>query len=250
MQVPALAKAVRTDWSGLTETDYRDHLINDIHQNRGILVGNAFDLLAHFFPKDAEDLAVKMLNRPLYDDSAVYDLIGNELIETDDPLEWRQHIGAFKRRQSALLASLIPFCLFNYNSNKEIERQILRKIYPDFNPIYTPMPPATTLDETLDLLRSIEGIHSESVDKAVQGVFQRTLDFHVSSSDQDIFQSGQTYKDLISLEAVKRMVGKGFDSGYLNYFKLRVRSMSANPSHEDDNNNLKEFKDWITRLSK
>jgi hypothetical protein len=77
VRTPALADAVRKDWSGLTAEQHRDSLIEDVHAD-----GTRYDTpaalqrLYFYYPDAADPVALKLLRLPRHDRDQAYLLEG------------------------------------------------------------------------------------------------------------------------------------------------------------------------------
>jgi|GEM_PF-3236678 len=80
VHTPALAKACRDDWSGLTPEKHRQSLLNDANHHDFVSLLDAIDRLAYYYPQEAEDLLVKLLKRPIYDVDKVLEFINSKLL--------------------------------------------------------------------------------------------------------------------------------------------------------------------------
>ncbi len=80
VRLPALAQACRDDWSGLTPEKHRQCLLQDGRQHELGPLLNAVDWLVFFYPKDGEELLVKLISRPIYDEDILLDFIETKLL--------------------------------------------------------------------------------------------------------------------------------------------------------------------------
>lgn len=236
---PDLANAIRRDWSDLTEEDYRQYLIDEIYANPDDWQAQAFSLLTSYYPQDAEKVAIKLLNRPLFDDSAASDYLDIHLLASDDPSWWRSKNLDFQRRYGALAESMLPYLLTRDSDETYYEGKYLRTMFPSFNPLAAGMPPAAGPGEMSTIVTYVANLKAREIDDAVQSVFRRAIAFRNAGSVDQV----QSNVDDLALACVGRMAGKGHDQEYRTYFETRIRELGTGPE-------VKPFESWLSRLKR
>ena len=245
---PALAKAVRSDWSDLSEEAYQEHLKNDICNGQDRWSGKALELLVTFYPKEAETFSIKLLNRPIDEQSNIGEFVDGRLLKSNNPNEWKLMLHDFSVRNSVLETSMIPYYLSPNDPREPLAEKITRYIFPEFNPILSGVPPTTTLDELKVIINGTIGLRSKEIDETVQNSFRRAKSIDILKMNVDDAESCQIYMDIVSLAAINRMANKGFNDEYIAYFLKRIEILNKSAVRYDDQSDLREFKTWVAKL--
>jgi hypothetical protein len=159
VQTPSLAAAVKKDWTGLTVEQHKQSLSQDALSKYPYATSRALERLLFYYPKDGDALALKLLGRPLYDDSVMWDFIRERLVKEDDPARWKTLIDEFRSKHGRAAADSLPFWLHwiywmtDFERNKEFlegkdrASKILARLYPDFDPYKLSFINAATAEE-------------------------------------------------------------------------------------------------------
>jgi hypothetical protein len=97
IEMPALAAATRADWQGLTSAAHEQQLVRDIVESDSSSVpANALRRLLFYYPAAGQQMAVKLLERPLYDSALAWKFATRRLLSTDDPTQWERRLREFR----------------------------------------------------------------------------------------------------------------------------------------------------------
>ncbi len=89
VETPSLAESVRKDWKGLTVEQHKQSLTIDALAPAYDADPGALVRLLFYYPEDGEKVALRLLNRPLYNDSLVWSFVAQRLVKEKNPARWQ-----------------------------------------------------------------------------------------------------------------------------------------------------------------
>jgi hypothetical protein len=196
VQTPALAAAVRRDWAGLTAKAHEQSLAQDALSIYPYATASAMVRLLYYYPPAGEALALKLLNRPLYDENAVWDFIQKRLVKEPNPARWKALLDDFRTTQGPAAADAIPSRLHwiywltssmrdkEFLEGKACASQLLAQFYPDYDLRTPTFINATTPREQRELVDSLARCRSEQVDQTVARMLQAASRMQAPTADE------------------------------------------------------------------
>ena len=185
VKTPALATAIKADWSKLTPTEHEKSLVLDAHRLDYDSPAEALKRLWFYYPKTGERLILEMLNRPLYDKNLTYDFFENILVPLKNVDEAGKLLRDFRIEKGEpnylgvlfwlVWASTFPEDQMDVerHKNKEVADKLLKRLFVHFDPYHPPFLNATTLDENKDLVNKLAAIHFPAKDDALFQMLQQ-----------------------------------------------------------------------------
>jgi hypothetical protein len=215
VESPALADAVRADWSGLTAAEHERVLRHQAEDPTDPYAPTALTRLIYYYPAAGKPLAVRLLNRPLYDLS----LTGSFLNETLIPAAPDQHgrlLQQFRARHgevqhNGLLSLLLERHTAVYwpDPEKDRAKKVCREILARFFPTGDARLPgfvnaASDFDQQV-LVKQLSAQRVPGLDETIYRLFLRAVAFA---------ESGIKVSDNTGLiyACAERLSGKGYDA--------------------------------------
>lgn len=255
VQTPALAAAVRQDWSRLTPDQHRESLSRDVRSMDPGATGGAMVRLLFYYPKEAEDLALRLLARPLYEDDLIWDFVMKRLVKKDDPAGWRTMVKEFGKAHGQAAADAVPFWLHwiywrtsleenaEFLAGRRRASQMLARLYPDYDPHAPSTINAATPNEQVDLIVSLAESHSSRIDWAVHRVFQAAV------QRMEATARGRVELDRLLFCCMSRLQGKGHDREFRGVIARRIEA-EENAPQDPDRSSLDALRLWREKLGK
>jgi hypothetical protein len=165
VKTPSLATAVKNDWTGLTVEQHKKSLSEDALNKNSFISSAAMVRLLFYYPKEGDSLALKLLARPLYGESALWDFITKRLVKESDPSKWKTMIEEFRTANGQAAADSIPFRLHwiygrtdSEGDKKLLEEKgrvlkILAQLYPTYDPYKPSFINAASSQERADIIQ-------------------------------------------------------------------------------------------------
>lgn len=257
IQSPALAAAVRQEWSGLTETDHAKQLENDSYSLYPYSSEAAIKHLLYFYPVAGERVALRLLNRKIYDSGAIWE-VGEKMMKFDSEKDWNRIYKETQRKFGRDAAELIPHWInwiyfvasFERTTAQQGKAKLICKtIAPKYDPAINVYHPVYEDRDQADLIRSLKNVKNPKFDSAIQEVFRDAVS---SKGKPDLTQESERRRidglDLIAKVCFERMHGKGFDKEYLAYFEPRVFETEKYSKEEWEKQELDELKERVKKL--
>jgi hypothetical protein len=228
VETPSLAESVRKDWKGLTAEQHKQSLIRDALAPAYDADPGALVRLWFYFPLDGEKVALRLLYRPLYNDSLVWSFVAQRLVKEKNPARWQAVIDEFGREHGFRYTETIPFLLrwiywkTDYADNQDqiddrgVAAQILDKVYASDDPNNPRLPDAVEPSHLAELINAISSFPSRRVDEAIHRVYR-------SMKPEEFPTKGSMVQfEGLSDACVQRLFGRGYPDMILPYFKIRL----------------------------
>lgn len=249
-----LAAAVRKDWSGLTEAQHLESLLQDVGSD-GYASPPALARLCFYYPEKGEPLAKKFLSRPLYDYYKVRLFIKGKLLEGESPQKWRQAIATFAQENGQAAGEALPVCLHDFVAEKTADRgeefaearatvkKVLAALYPDFDATRQGffLNAVTERDQT-NLIEQLSGIRSSVLDAGVLQAF-RSIDLTRYE------KTDRVYVDVLAVACMDRLIGKGVDNELRVYCERRIRELEERPRTLLEEQPLEFLRERLNRIN-
>jgi hypothetical protein len=224
---PSIAQAVKRDWAALTEAQHRESLIADALNTTPYTDWGAWRRLRFYYPgTTAEDVALKLLKRPLYNHEKLWNFLWDVLVKEPHERRWSTIIDDYIVENGAASGEILPFWLYWIFFDTDFERtpefvtdgqtaqRILAKLYPQFDRRKPTFFNAASLDDQATALNAINGFPSEEVDAAVSALFQAAIAFPHEGEEQ-------RFQDLAT-RCVKRLAGTPYSAACRQYCVTRL----------------------------
>jgi hypothetical protein len=201
VEAPALAKAVKDDWAGLTADEHRESLVADCLDATPYADWGAWQRIRFYYPELAEETALKLLARPLYDHSKLWDFIQNELVKEQDESKWRGLIDKYIKENGECVKEVLPFWMYwiywdtdfgdtpKHVAGRATAQKILAKLYPNFDRYKPAFLNAADLDDQSAAVEALASYSSKRIDDTVYELLQKGIDFEVVEREQYKFWS-------------------------------------------------------------
>ncbi|HTQ09562.1 MAG TPA: hypothetical protein VMI31_05775 [Fimbriimonadaceae bacterium] len=259
VHTPALAEAVKADWGGLTAEGHRAQLEADACDLSPWRPAEAVKRMLYYYHADGEKLAVKLLDRKLYDSSALWDW-ADKMVKTDDPETWRTLDAGAVQKLGAAAAGRIPHGIWERaNSDndpkepKARERRLLKTLFPGFDPYRNVFDGIADVGDQNEIVEAVSTFRSAKIDAAVHSLFERAIARPMPpAEDQDAVWQHKSEQDRLAIDAADRLRGKGFDAEFLAYFKKRLSEVGNEFGDQPYNRDYyrQQFEQEIRKLSK
>jgi hypothetical protein len=163
VRVPALAAAVRADWSELTRAEHQASLRQDAEELD--IIGSqaqALKRLRYYYPKEGAAATRALLGRPQYDWTALVEFVETRLTPELDEKQWPLALKDLERSQSPVARRAVPqvlrYLYLNPPNPAVGERALvlLQRLYPAHltrrRPFVNAVPARVALDLELHLM--------------------------------------------------------------------------------------------------
>lgn len=253
---PTLALAAKQDWASLSTEEHKNLLKQDCLSKYPYATSAAIQRLLFYYPQEGEAMVLKLLRRPLYDGSALWRFISEQLVKTESINEWQTLINKFHHQAGKPAADSIPFRVQwiyfetsfvqdeKFRQEKERAAKILALLYPRYNSLEPYFINASELDEQTDLIKSLSPFRSETLDAAIAEVFNNALKLK-SESENDVYQMDQ-----LAINCLARFDGKKYNQVFSPYLNRRIRELSSTRNSEAHKNRRQQFLDWQKKMHK
>jgi hypothetical protein len=254
VRTPALARAVRADWSGLTADQHRESLTRDACGKRPDAAPDGLRRLLFYYPEEGERVALRLLARPRYNERAIRDFVMDRLVREPDPAGWEGLVRGFTREQGAAAAAAVPYtlrCIYleghpaetpEFLIHRERAGRIMAALYPGYDPNDPPFIDGARPFEQTAVVWALERARSEKIDEAVYRVF-------AAAAATEPGMLGERYDlDDLALACVARLAGKGHDAEFRAFVSARARAAEAWRGDSRDRGRLDELREWQKRL--
>ena len=173
-------------------------------------------------------MALKLLVRPIANDSVTWEFITTRLVRQTTPDRWHWLVDAFARERGARYAELIPFLLRwifwrtdweedgEYLRERAIAAKILARLYPDDDPNNPRFLDAIGARQQAELILSLPPFPSRRVDEAVHRIYRSLRPEEFSS------EAGRVELDVLTEACVRRLYGRGYRDVVVPYLRLRA----------------------------
>lgn len=261
VHTPALAAAVKADWGGLTEADHKAQLEEDAYELWPWSASEATKRMLYYYPEDGERLALKLLNRDLYDHLDVWNA-ADAMMKVDDPGRWKQLYEKAVAEFGPKAAATIPHWVHwsNWETSTEHPKamqdranRLFRALFPDYSPYKHPFYGVEDVDDQVTLVRALKAFPNAKIDAAVHSLFVRALGRPKSKdTNEDFVWQRQRYLDELAVASADRLAGKEYDAFYLEYFKKRLTQIWSEYKGQEYNRSYwrDEFNGAIKKLSR
>lgn len=254
VQTPALADAVRKDWTGLTAEQHRQSLIEDaLDDSWPYAAPAALQRLYFYYPDAADPIATKLLARPWYDSLKLRNFILGPLVEEQDSDGWKKRIAQFSTENGPAAADMIPHWLRSLNwkgfadQTKDFQKgeatakKILADVYPQFELGQPGFVNGTTDRDQMHLIQGLSNVRSEKLDDAIIKVFQ-SLDL------KRYTESDRIDADDVALACMDRLIGKGMDAEIRAYCEQRIRELEQKTRGYAEEQRLQALRERLGRI--
>jgi hypothetical protein len=238
----------------LTAEQHRQSLAQDALRRDPDAAPAALARLRFYYPRTGEELVLKFLSRPLYDNRALWDFISNRLVKMHDLGKWPAQIEEFGRHQGQAALDALPFRLHRifwdpsvlhdkeFLEGKAQAVKILARLYPRLDFETPSFLNAVAADDQAELINELAAFHSDRIDQAVYQVFRSAADCGAATAE------GRVAFDDLTSACMSRLVHKGHDEEFRAYVRMRLKAVEALPQKSDGRRSLDALHYWNARL--
>jgi len=251
---PALAHAVREEWAGLTAEGHRASLSQDAESGWSEVTMGGLQRLCYYYPDVGEEMAIKLLSRPLYDSSAVWKFISLRLVKAKDSAEVRPLIDAFRKGYGEAAAAAIPFWLHwiywetSYERSEEflesraLAAKVLRQHFLAYDAYSPPFVNAGDLESQTQVLQALVSVRSVRINMAIMALFRSAVRCTWSSESATI-----SCDDFVTA-CMDRLCHQDYDDEFKAYCTKRIRQIEATPITSSERFRLETLRSWLDKL--
>jgi hypothetical protein len=194
---------VSKNWKSLTALEHKQSLTSDALAPAYDADPGALVRLWFYYPQDGEKVALKLLSRPLYNDSVVWSFITDRLVKEKDPARSQDSIDEFRREHGLRYTETIPFLLrwifwrtsFANNQEmiqgREVAAQILAKVYAGDDPNNPTLPGAVEPRQLMEMINAISPF-------PLTALMMRSIAFIVRSGSRNSHRSTIESSSMVS----------------------------------------------------
>jgi hypothetical protein len=196
VETPALAAAVKADWSGLTSADHQRSLEEDaLHSSTSGQSPEAVKRLMFYYPESGTALAVRILNSPLCDTTLVLNFLEKRLLTAKDDREQDRLMAEFRKENGEANYGDMQSCLIMLSASSQAHMstkqarekiasdKILARAFPGVDSTHPPMSGGADFRFLHDLVDALVTVPSEAIDQAVYDLLKRTSETHPDNID-------------------------------------------------------------------
>lgn len=212
IEAPALADAVKSDWSGLTPEEHRKSLEQDAFDDTKFdRSPEAVKRLLFYYPDVGTPLAIRLLDRPLYEGIIVGRFLEKKLLPISDPRVQEKRLAAFRKEYgdayyAGVEKELIQWANISASETfpdsvkqRSFAQSVLPRVFPGVNPYEPLFVGAAEIGELQDILDAVATFHSAAIDHAVYAVLKRAASEHPGYAQDQFARCGLTYTALTHL---------------------------------------------------
>lgn len=259
VSTPALAAAVRQDWSEITADAHRQSLTVDA--NEPFDGGRSLQRLCFFYPDAGERIAVQQLSRRVYPPQRVEDFLWNQLAKVATRGERAETLDEFRGTHGDAAGDAVALYLHwslsepepdpnvvrtpqpGDSVDREVKESLLNELFPGFDPNARRFVELRSLPWQEGPIAYLSEIRSESIDRAIYQVFQEVSPMSRFAEDDDTYSV-----DRLAERCFERLSGGEHDDEFIAYCEQRIESLSSLPVDHWNRQYLPPFKDWLARL--
>jgi hypothetical protein len=237
IEYPALARATRADWSGLTAEQHDQSLQADL--NAFSVYGRpseAIQRLLFFYPLSGRKRVDPLLKRKVFDEDAVYDFISNELLKA--PAERQELlIARFREKHGAKdyagLQSDLEFLATVTDPQRTTERQrsaeLVSRLFADGRSHLDSMDQYIGHDRQDDLVRALEAFRWDGLEEGILAIFRD------AAGDSPRSTGGRIRRCNLALSCARRLIHQGHDEELARFFSALVDQIKRFDESAPDN---------------
>ncbi|MGH8045670.1 MAG: hypothetical protein ACREKL_00360, partial [Chthoniobacterales bacterium] len=212
---PTLSAATKADWFGLTPAAHEQSLLNDVeHGPLGLARRDAVKRLLFYYPKSGEQLALKLLDRPLCDPALASKIVEKRLLPATSDKQ-TEHVLADFRSEYGEMACLSVRDTLAEMSTREVYPKgdkkrtaeknraaaLLAHLFPGTD-AHNPSPTAYAYCSTqADFIRSIASFEFTRMDESLLNIIPRVIPLESTAPYE-------TYAQYELVQACARLLAK------------------------------------------
>jgi|SRR5215475_4134428 len=237
----SLCRTVREAFSGFTREKHRQLLIQDILQpDNSLRARGAYQRLAYFYPEDVETVALKYLERPMFDTSLISNFIRSTLYKEKDTAKRKALFDKFVQTYGQAGKEGILEWLFRDLHTQEADEQ--RRLHPALDEKYEARNLLIQLYRYPDSVNSSEEPFVDAISFSALSIFLEGL-VHDSSTriDNEVFRIFREHADNenLAIASFNRLIGRGYDQEIKKYCEEKLLTSKQY---------RKEFQEILKRL--
>jgi hypothetical protein len=210
VQTPALADAVKSDWSGLTPEEHRKSLEQDVVDTKFDRSPEALKRLLFYYPDIGTPLAVRLLGRSIYEGFSVGRFL-EKLLPEADPRIQDKCLATFRKEYGEAYYAGVERELIQWANipasetfpdsikQRTFAQSLLSRLFPGVNPSEPPFIDAAEIGELQDILDAVATFHSAAIDQAVYALLKRAASEHPGYAEDQFARCKLTYTALTHL---------------------------------------------------
>jgi hypothetical protein len=200
IEMPALAAAARADWQGLTPAAHEQQLVRDIAESDTSYVpANALRRLLFYYPASGQQMAVKLLERPLYNSSLGWRFATTRLLSTDEPAQWERRLREFRAENGDANAEGVRITLqliatrepspFDKPHQRDRAAAALAHLFPESGRASTVSLPDTNCSGQQEIVLATMEFPSREIDEAALAMLPRIQALEQTNPDEEFAQN-------------------------------------------------------------
>lgn len=268
IQSPALTHAVAADWSGVDEIEHQNSLAKDAFYKEETVSAEGVSRLLYYYPQVGEEIALKLLQRPIGNESLVFQFVKVQLSAMDDPQDWIAAIQAFRERYGNALADWIPYqlhCRYFGDGRDEhafqlpIAEKIFSELYPHIDPFFpTEFVNAASLHEQIRLVRRIKNHAPDTVLQAIEELFLAATSASKNGEGDswEFYGNGEfldscgglCWYDDLALSCMAALEHRGNRQMFAEFCRQRIKSIETESTYPPESYRLDQLRTAYERF--
>jgi hypothetical protein len=188
IETPALAAAVRADWSGLTPAEHEHSIEEDaLRPSEYGPYLEALKRLLFYYPEAGVATAVRLLNSPISDNPLIDDFMDKRLFKTKDARQQDRLLAEFRKENGeanyGALQLWLIFLADAPNQDKIPAGKVLARAFPGVDFLHPPMYAGIDFQAMRNLVDALSAVPSEAIDEAVRSLLKRTSETHPAGAN-------------------------------------------------------------------
>ena len=191
VEIPALAAATRADWNGLTAAKFKDFLVRDTTEiDPYISQTGALQRLLFYYPDDGRALAVRWLDRSLYNVKPVEMLLESKSLKSANAAAQDQLLGTFRAKNGEVFYQAAVQALLLTAHEIECEEiqpgeyayavGLVHRRFGDADKHSSPIEKIVDCADQQSFVEALAVFPSTEIDQAVRDLLKRTLELQPS----------------------------------------------------------------------
>jgi hypothetical protein len=236
-----LDAAVKADWNGLTPIDHQRSLEHDaLDPSHPDQSPEALKRLLFYYPEAGTATAIRLLNRPCYDNTMVGNFLQKTLLPISDAHQQDKAVATFRAKHGETNYAAAEMMLIWWVNNPQpdpnpenrtaqtLAAGLLGRLIPGVNHFDPPFIDAASFYTQKDLVEALTTFHSDLLDHAVHDLLKRTAATHTENVE-DVFARCELAHAAI-LHLIKPDERKALDQSYseaMSHFPIHPYPPSA-----------------------
>lgn len=233
-----LAQTVTKKWRGLNAEQYQQILAKKALNTTPHPGLRALERLCVYYPDVGEQVALKLLRRPLYDQGRLWSFIRETLAQEKDPSKWKKLIDDYLLQNGNAAAAVLPLWIHwiyfetsfggkKFDEQKALATKILSTVYPDFDRRMPAFLNAVDIEDQESLVSTLSFFRSEQVDRAVHSLFLKARDFDYQKDESGNLQGDGARLGSLAVTCMDRLSHTRYGEDYRDFCRQKIKELET-----------------------